>query len=93
MKDFNTVSGQGFRTKLTKAIGYTVIGILIGYTGGALIANAPKDHEGVLNQEYTADKDHLALTGEYTAVLVNRERIDENGNVWVLDSKVVQVYR
>ena len=85
------VPGQGFRTRLSKAIGYMVIGLLIGFTVGILAKANP--HQGTLNQEYTADKDHLALTGEYTAILENRERLDENGDIWVLDSRVVEVYR
>ena len=84
-------SGQGFWTRLSKAIGYIGIGLAVGFILGFLVAKV-NPHQGTLNQEYTADKDHLA-TGEYTAILVNRERIDENGDIYVLDSKVVQVYR
>ena len=78
---------QGFRTRLSKVIGYMVIGYMVSI----LVKVNP--HQGTLNQEYTEDKDHLALIGEYTAILVNRERLDENGDIYVLESKVVQVYR
>jgi len=79
---------KGSTTRLTKAIGYTVIGLTVGFILGLTASSAVHRRQLVIT-----NGNRLALSGEYTAVIVQRERLDENGDIWILDSKVTEVYK
>ena len=81
-------SEQGFGTRLAKAIGYTVIGLTVGFILGFAASTEITHRKAVIK-----DSNRIALSGEYTAVIVQRERLLDNGDIEVLASKVTKVYR
>lgn len=79
---------EDLRNRIKKATAYMVIGIAIGYIAGFIVGtriNVP--------QALSKDPSRIALSGYYTAILENKEYCDEEGNIWVLDSKVTDIYR
>lgn len=81
-------SKEGFRGRLNKAIGYTVIGLTVGFIIGFLTSSVIPHWQAV-----EEDPNRIALTGYYTAVVVNKEYMDEEGEIWIIDSQVVSVSR
>ena len=77
-----------FGTRLVKAFGYTVIGLTVGFILGFLTSAEITHRVAVVK-----DSNRIALSGEYTAVIVQRERMLDNGDIEVLASKVSKVYR
>jgi hypothetical protein len=81
-------SGQGFKVRLAKAVGYTVIGLMVGFLIGFLTSQEITHRKTVIR-----DANRIALSGVYTAVLEQRERLLDNGDIEVLDSRVIEVRR
>ena len=87
-KDLSKENGEGFQVRFSKATSYTAIGLTVGFILGFLVSTV-LTHRQVLEK----DSNRIALSEEYTAVIVQRERLDENGDIWIRYSKVTEVYR
>lgn len=77
---------EGFKVRLAKALGYIGIGCIIGFIAGSLIT-AEISHRKVV------DTAPIPLTGEYTVVLMQTERLLPSGEIEVLSSKVLDIRR